>query len=74
MKIYLDDERQAPEGWSRVYTPEEVIECLKTGLVTDLSLDHNAKTGIPILLWLYKEVSTRAFKLPKLDVRSAKYP
>ena len=38
MKVYLDDERTTPDGWRRVYWPDEAIELLKTGTVTDISL------------------------------------
>lgn len=41
MKIFLDDERETPETWIRTYTAEQTIEYLKTGLVTQLSLDHD---------------------------------
>ena len=41
MKLYLDDEREAPEGWVRVRRPGEAIRLLKTGAVTDLSLDRD---------------------------------
>ncbi|WP_336511202.1 cyclic-phosphate processing receiver domain-containing protein, partial [Vibrio anguillarum] len=41
MKVYLDDERDTPEGWVRSYWPEEVIELLKSGNVTEISLDHD---------------------------------
>lgn len=46
MKIYLDDERETPKGWRRVYTAEECIsaieEVLSSGLDIDiLSLDHD---------------------------------
>ena len=41
MKVYLDDVRQAPEGWVRTYTVAETIELLKTGEVVELSLDHD---------------------------------
>lgn len=41
MKIYLDDERQTPEGWHRVYWPEKAIALLKQGAVTEISLDHD---------------------------------
>ncbi len=41
MKVYLDDERIAPDGWRQVRWPEEVIELLETGEVTELSLDHD---------------------------------
>ncbi|WP_404305676.1 cyclic-phosphate processing receiver domain-containing protein [Neorhodopirellula lusitana] len=45
MKVYLDDERTTPEGWHRIYWPDEAIELLKTGKVTDISLDHDRGTG-----------------------------
>lgn len=41
MKIYLDDVRTTPEGWSRCYKIEEVQELLKKGGVQHLSLDHD---------------------------------
>ncbi|PZP08852.1 MAG: hypothetical protein DI621_07230 [Pseudomonas protegens] len=41
MKIYLDDERQTPQGWVRTYWPDEVIALLKAGGVEDISLDHD---------------------------------
>ena len=41
MRVYLDDLRPAPEGWVRVFWPEEAITLLKTGLVTEISLDHD---------------------------------
>jgi hypothetical protein len=41
MKVYLDDERQAPDGWVRVFWPDEVIALLQTGAVRELSLDHD---------------------------------
>ena len=55
MKVYLDDERAAPAGWVDVRWPEEVIELLKTGNVTELSLDHDLGddghgTGYDVLL------------------------
>ncbi|TWU21715.1 hypothetical protein Pla52o_39020 [Novipirellula galeiformis] len=41
MKIYLDDERVTPEGWARVYWPDEAIKLLQSGDVTAISLDHD---------------------------------
>ena len=38
MRVFLDDERNTPEGWIRVYWPDEVIELLKTGEVIEVSL------------------------------------
>lgn len=72
MKIYLDDERTAPNGWKLIKTPKEVIKLLKTGKVTELSLDHDLGddkkigTGYDVLLWLEKEVYINNFKPPKI--------
>lgn len=33
VKVYLDDERQAPNGWILVRWPKEVIELLASGTV-----------------------------------------
>lgn len=41
MKLWLDDIREAPEGWIRCYWPDEVLEFLKEGNVTEISLDHD---------------------------------
>lgn len=41
MKVYLDDERETPEGWFRVYTAAEAILTLAAGGVTEISLDHD---------------------------------
>ena len=41
MKIFLDDIREAPAGWRRVYRPDEAIALLAQGGVTVLSLDHD---------------------------------
>ena len=41
MQVWLDDERPAPSGWIHVKTPWEAIELLKTGNVTEISLDND---------------------------------
>ena len=41
IKVYLDDERATPAGWTRVRWPDEAIALLKTGRVSDISLDHD---------------------------------
>jgi hypothetical protein len=41
MKVYLDDERNTPEGWTRVYWPDEAISLLEAGGVSEISLDHD---------------------------------
>lgn len=76
MKVYLDDERPTPPGWTPTRWPEEVIELLKTGQVEELSLDHDLGddehgTGYDVLLWLEEQVATKGFKPPICKVHSA---
>lgn len=41
MKLWLDDLRPAPEGWTHVYDIEEAKKQLLTGEVEHMSLDHD---------------------------------
>jgi hypothetical protein len=76
MKLYLDDQREAPEGWIRVFWPEEAIELLKTGNVEEISLDHDLGddergTGYDVVLWIEKEVITNKYVPPRIHVHTA---
>lgn len=76
MKIYLDDERPTPDGWIGVRWPDEVIAHLETGLVTDVSLDHDLGddergTGYDVVLWVEEAVALRGFVPPRMSVHSA---
>lgn len=76
MKVYLDDERETPEGWTRAYWPDEVIELLETGEVTHLSLDHDLGddfrgTGYDVILWVEEAVALRRFKAPHIIAHTA---
>ena len=76
MRLYLDDERSAPEGWVRVRWPSEAIELLETGTVTEISLDHDLGddergTGYDVILWVGEAVATRGFHPPIIRVHSA---
>lgn len=76
MKIFLDDERATPDGWMRVYWPDEAIDWLKTGQVTEISLDHDLGddergTGYDVVLWIEEAVATQNFMPPKMMVHSA---
>ncbi len=62
-QIYLDDTREAPVGWRRCYWPQEVIDLLKQGGVSHISLDHDLGddtigTGYDVLSWLEEAVYT----------------
>jgi hypothetical protein len=41
IKLFLDDERETPEGWLRVYTIEQAFFWLRSRRVTHLSLDND---------------------------------
>lgn len=76
MRVYLDDERITPEGWVRAYWPQDVIQFLTSGKVTEVSLDHDLGddirgTGYDVLLWIEQEVAVNGFVPPKLSVHSA---
>ena len=76
LKVYLDDERQTPSGWKRVYWPDEAIKLLKTGKVSVISLDHDLGddrrgTGNDVVLWIEEQVATKGFVPPEIRVHSA---
>ena len=77
MKIYLDDEREAPEGWTRTYRVEPTL-CLLVeheGEITHLSLDHDLgteRTGYDVLLWIERMVVEEGYQPPEhITVHSA---
>ncbi|MCX6141699.1 MAG: hypothetical protein NTZ35_00620 [Ignavibacteriales bacterium] len=81
MKLYLDDTRPTPDGWTRAYTAQETIEYLMTGQVVELSLDHDlgieeiVGNGYMVLQWIEQEVFLRRFKAPSvMAVHSANGP
>lgn len=46
MKLFIDDIRQAPDGWERRRTITDAIRLLHNGVVEELSLDHDICHGI----------------------------
>lgn len=59
--------------------PDEAIELLKTGQVTDLSLDHDLgdderSTGYDVVLWVEAAITTGCFVPPRIVVHSANAP
>ena len=76
MRVYLDDERNTPAGWVRVYWPDEAIALLEAGLVSEISLDHDLGddargTGYDVVLWIEEAVALRGFVPPRMHVHSA---
>ncbi|WP_108852291.1 cyclic-phosphate processing receiver domain-containing protein [Albidovulum aquaemixtae] len=75
MRVFLDDIRMTPEGWVRVYWPEQAIALLETGDVELISLDYDLGdaergTGIDVLVWLEDAVRERGFHPPEIRVHS----
>lgn len=76
MKVYLDDVREAPEGWVRAYNLSDAIGYLKSGKVTEMSLDHDlgddsAGSGYDVLTWIEQAVAIYDFRPPTLTIHSA---
>jgi hypothetical protein len=79
VKVWLDDRREAPEGWVHVHSPEEAIALLRAGEVDEVSLDHDLglftdereTTGYDVLVWIEREVAERRFAAPVIHVHSA---
>ena len=76
MRVFLDDERQTPDGWTRVYWPDEAISLLQTGRVTEISLDHDLGddargTGYDVFLWIEEQVALYGMAAPRMAVHSA---
>lgn len=76
MKIYMDDARETPEGWTRTYTVEETIAALLTQKVTHLSLDNDLGEGLQegykVLDWLEETVhGDMHFPMPEVHIHSS---
>lgn len=78
MKIYLDDERPAPEGWLLVKTAAKMIDLLEKEKVNieEISLDHDLGesvngTGYDVLLWIEEQVAINGYKTPQINIHTA---
>jgi hypothetical protein len=79
MKVYLDDVRPTPPGWTRAFWPDEVIALLETTDVDEVSLDHDLGderrgTGYDVIVWIEEAVALRSFIPPKISVHSSNPP
>jgi hypothetical protein len=82
VRIWLDDMREAPPGWTRCLRPDEVIELLEGGEVEELSLDYDLGlvdergvdwNGEDVLRWIELQVVEQGdgFRLPVVRIHSA---
>lgn len=73
MKIFLDDIRETPEGWARVFTVEELwasyTPCLAYGGVVEVvSLDNDLGEGIPEGHTFLDELEEKVFNDPSYPI------
>ena len=78
LRIFLDDFRAAPTGWTLVRWPEEVITLLMAQPVDEISLDHDlgeegqdARTGYDVLPWIEAQVVVNGFVPPIIYAHSS---
>lgn len=76
MDVFLDDRRQTPLGWTRVYWPDQAIALLESGKVTCISLDHDLGndargTGMDVLVWMLQAVREQSFTPPDIRIHTA---
>lgn len=62
MKIWLDDDRDAPERWIRTKRADEAIELLERNQVEEISLDYDLLDGEPsggkVAKWLFERAKS----------------
>lgn len=76
MKIYLDDEREPPEGWILARSVPVLCHLLQTHQVTHLSLDHDLgedeMIGYDFMRWLEAQVFSGTIKeIPEITFHTA---
>lgn len=75
VKVFLDDERLPPPGWTRVMRPEEAVRLLESGEVTEISLDFDLGDRVPgtgdtVLRWVEEAVFERGFVPPPITIHT----
>ena len=87
MKVFLDDIRDCGDTWLRVSRPSDVILLLQTGLVREISLDHDLgankawreyrdfeETGYDVLEWIERKVVSCNFPPPIIHIHTDNPP
>ncbi len=77
MKIFLDDCRPCPEGWTLALTAGEAIALLEQGNVEEISLDHDlgdeevCGSGYQVATWIEEKAFHGAISPLKWRIHSA---
>lgn len=76
MRVWLDDERKMPEGYTvHVKTAHDAIDLLKTGTVEKISLDHDlgdeySNTGYDVAKWIEEAAHNGTLKQIRVTCHS----
>ena len=77
IRLWLDDLREAPAGWTRATTAQQAIALLEVGGVVEISLDHDlgdeatCGSGYEVVCWIEEAVALRGFVPPAIRIHSA---
>ena len=75
MRLWVDDERPAPEGWTLAHSAVDAMRMLREEKVTEVSLDHDLGgegTGYDVLLWIEEQVFLRPeYWPPQIKIHTA---
>lgn len=77
MKLWVDDIRKAPDGWIKTKSAWAAIEILSSGVVVELSLDHDlgneleVGTGYKVLTWIEERVALEGFVPPIIKIHTS---
>jgi NAD+-processing family protein with receiver domain len=84
MKIWLDDIRPAPDGWTWMKNATRVMTLIESAAwnvgrsgsdITHISLDHdlgeNVETGYDVMAFIEEMVVLHDYKLPVITIHSA---
>lgn len=76
MKVWLDDMRAAPRGWTLTTTVDETVALLRTGQVCELSLDYDLdktdrhRKGVEVFDWLEPALARGRIPAPVIHLHS----
>lgn len=79
IKVWLDDEREAPKGWVRVFSFKQCIDLIQSGIVDEISLDHDLGlpeeelgNGYKVLEWLERKIAEDNWLwIPTISIHTA---
>ena len=79
MKLYVDDERDCPQGWELARSYEQAMQMLSLNEYDEISLDHdiasweegNEMTGYTILCYLERQLLEKDNKIPYINIHTA---